>query len=101
MNQQTAQPPIRGLRSGSVRATKWANPVKTEKGVVDRPNYRVSKHYRVRDTDEYKETSSFFPDDIPHLCTAAAWCMLDMLLSSLGLVRDESSRGTAVGPREP
>jgi hypothetical protein len=85
---QAPNMPLKEFRSGPVRGSKWMNDVQTADGVSQRPNYKVNKVYREGETEQYKETPSFSPDEIPHLFVVALWSLLDRLLGALGLVSD-------------
>ena len=55
------------FRAGGVKATVWKNKVKTSQGDKDAFSVSVIKSYKVDDSDEWKETSSYFANDVPKL----------------------------------
>ena len=54
--------PVMKFRSGSVSATVWENPRKD--GTLF-PSVKLTKSYRDRQTQEWKDTSSFSVNDLP------------------------------------
>ena len=54
--------PVMRFRSGSVSATVWENPRKD--GTLF-PSVKLTKSYRERQTQEWKDTSSFSVNDLP------------------------------------
>ena len=60
--------PVKTFRAGQIKASVWKN-VKTNKAGENFDAYSISivKTYKEKDSDNWKETNSFQPDEIAKL----------------------------------
>jgi hypothetical protein len=61
--------PVHTIRYGAVRAAIWRNVV--DNGNASRPMYNVTFSRSYKDGDEWKDASSFGPDNLLELAKAA------------------------------
>jgi hypothetical protein len=67
--EKTANRPVQTIRYGSVRAAIWCNVV--DNGNASRPMYNVTFSRSYKDGVEWKDSTSFGPDDLLVLAKAA------------------------------
>jgi hypothetical protein len=71
MSEQTSQAPIKEFRSGRVKAAIWRNDVVQDGRSVVKYTVRIQKSFQDKQTQQWKTTDYFFPDELPRLALVA------------------------------
>ncbi len=68
MPYSTANQPFKEFRARGLTVTIWQNESTTRDGQpIMRHSVTLNKRYRDQQTGEWKDSNSFFPDDLPRL----------------------------------
>ena len=70
MAQQT-QVPIKEFRAGSIKAAIWREEVQDQGRAIVKHSVKIQKRYLDKNSDEWRTTEYFFPNDLPRLCLVA------------------------------
>ena len=70
MAQQT-QAPIKEFRAGGTRAAIWREEGEDQGRTVVRHTVKIQKRYFDKNSNEWRTTEYFFPNDLPRLCLVA------------------------------
>jgi len=68
---QYTQSPNKEVRAASIKAAIWGEEREEEGRTVVRHTVRIQKRYLDKDSDEWRTTEYFFPNDLPRLCLVA------------------------------
>jgi hypothetical protein len=77
---EAKEKPIRKFRAGTIQASIWAR--QTDKG--QSLSVSIVKSYKDEKTGNWKETTTFFPDDLPKLAMLARNCFEYITLQTEG-----------------
>jgi hypothetical protein len=89
----TASPnrPIRKFRAGRLQLAIWERDGRTRSGqAIKLHRITLNKRYRVKGTDEWKDSNSFFLDDLPRLRLLLDKAYEHLLLANGSVGRDKS-----------
>jgi len=68
MSDSTAKPPINEFRARGLSVTIWENDGQTRDGQpVKLRSITLKKSYKDQETGEWKDSNTYFPDDLPRL----------------------------------
>jgi len=65
-----ANKPVKSFRAGGIEASIWENEIQQGGQQVTRHSVTIRKQYRDKDGN-WKESSTFFPNDLPRLVLVA------------------------------
>lgn len=72
--------PIKEFRAGKIKGAIWREEKSNDKGTF--VNYSISITKSYKDKDTWKETTTFFPDDLPKLEIVTKACYAFIVLKS-------------------
>lgn len=64
---QQAKKPEKEFRAGAISASVWRNSVNQGDQEVERFSVRIQKRFKAKDSEEWKNTDYYFPEDLPKL----------------------------------
>jgi hypothetical protein len=68
---QQGNPPVQEFRAGAVRAAIWKNEVQQDGRTTVRFSTKIEKRYRDKQSNEWRSTDQYFPEDLPKLALVA------------------------------
>ena len=79
MEKQTNRP-VKEFRAGTIKAAIWANETESGAGTSVRYSVQFQKRFRDNSTGSWRDSRSFFPEDLPRLglvvSSAFEYCVL-------------------------
>ena len=94
MSANAPQRPIHSIQiRGGIEAAIWENQVERDGRTITRQSVTINKRFYDRTTAQYRESSTFFPEDLPRLTLALQQAYEFLMLNDSQAAPDRTDHG--------